>query len=218
MTEKRSKLSKKTRNQLAVIAIILLIVAAILVLPYVELPSNESQATIAVTLIGEDGSEVPYDASQRLTLLNAKVLEIFVGDVKITGVKFTLKVRMVYTGTPPSTPEISWTPPFFSLYPALNWEARITWGGGPAVPFVKKDLTNGIWVDITNFNLDASVLEEKIPEGLETWNLLLEISKVEVKVAGQTYSGSPNAGLVGITKHSFAISKVEIGVGTIPLT
>ena len=215
MTEKRSKLSKKTRNQLAVIAIILLIVAAILVLPYVELPSNESKATIAVTLIDEAGNEITYDASQRLTLLTAKAYDIFVGEKKISAIRFTLKVRMVYTDVLPATPKISWTPPEFSL---LSGSARVDWGGGPATPFVNKDLPSGTWVDITNFNLDAATLEEKIGISPATWSLVCKIRQVTIDVGGIQFFGSGLASVDNIKKGSFTVSMVEVNVSTTTLT
>ena len=219
MSEKRGKQpSKKTRRQLALVAIILLIIAAIVLLPYIELPSNESKATIAVTLIDEAGNEITYDASQRLTLLTAKAYDIFIGEKKISAIRFTLKVRIVYTDVLPATPKISWTAPLFSLLSTSPPGSRVDWGPAPATPFVTKDLPSGTWVDITSFNVDAATLDEKIGISPATWSLLVDIKNVTIEIGALKFFGSGLASVDNIKKGSFTVSMVEVNVSTSTLT
>ena len=215
MAEKRGKQpSKKTRRQLALVAIILLIIAAIVILPYIDLPSNESKATIAVTLIDKDGNEITYDASQRLTLLQAKLFNIFVGDKQITAIRFTLKVKITYTDSLPATPTIYWSAPCFSLLSTSPPGSRVDWGCASATPSVTKDLPSGTWVDITNFDVDAATLDQKIGISPATWSLIIDIKKVTIDVAGIQFYGSALASVDNVKKGSFTVSMVEVNVST----
>jgi len=163
MTEKRGKQpSKKTRRQLALVAVILLVIIAIALVASGWKPSLniESQITVIVVLKDKDGNEIPYDATEPLTLIrNRAQHNVFVGPTQITAIAYRCKVMLTYQGTVSGKARVSWEAP------------QVTVSGKSPVTYATKgysdmDAPSGQWVEIPGFNfvLDANWLETNLPD------------------------------------------------------
>jgi len=195
MTEKRSKLSKKTRNQLAVMAIVLLAIVVIAIVASGWKPSTgiESQITVIVVLKDKDGNEIPYDATQPLTLLQNKAHSIFVGPTQIIAIAYRCKVMLTYQGTPSAKPRVSWEAPQVTI----SGKSPVTYG---TKGYSDMDAPSGQWVEILGFNfvLDAAWLETNLPDTAS--HSVVFSSVITATMDGQSKSATPTGTVQDVHK------------------
>jgi len=199
MTEKRGRQpDKKTENRVILIGIVLLAIVVIAIVASGWKPSTgiESQITVIVVLKDKDGNEIPYDATEPLTLIrNRAQHNVFVGPTQIIGIAYRCKVMLTYQGTVSGKARVSWEAP------------QVTVSGKSPVTYATKgysdmDAPSGQWVEIPGFNfvLDATWLEANLPDTAS--HSIVFSSAITATIDGQSKSATATGTVQDIHKSA----------------
>jgi len=199
MTEKRGRQpDKKTENRVILIGIVLLAIVVIAIVASGWKPSTgiESQITVIVVLKDKDGNEIPYDATEPLTLIrNRAQHNVFVGPTQIIGIAYRCKVMLTYQGTPTAKPRVSWEAPQVTV----SGKSPVTYG---TKGYSDMDAPSGQWVEILGFNfvLDTTWLETNLPDTAS--HSLIFSSAITATIDGQSKSATATGTVQDVHKSA----------------